>query len=273
MSCSSNDNEEGYLSTENSFKVLIDGETYIFNTFMAIKNHDNFEVRGSINNQESIYIRFNSNGILDYANFYINGTSTDYKSSYYFPKHTFSISGIAIDNVNKVVSADFEGSIFDNNYDVSSNVITLAQGSFNLVFVDSPGFIDKFIDAKINGQNFESVKHFTSSDDLGIFKIGGVSDNEFTFTINFDAETFLTDTFQGGTYQFFSSDEINSVGLIFYNPYNNIYEEYDFSGTLVIDEPNSESQTFVSGSFSGTALNDNGESFNISDGEFNLIFI
>jgi hypothetical protein len=260
------------LPTENAFSVIIDGVAYEFDTFSAYKSNDNYEVRGSINNEESLYIRFNANGVLDRASFSTFGIIS-HVSFYHFPKATFSISDIAIDRTNNVIQANFGGLIYGDNDDLSSNTLSLTQGFFNLVFYDSMPNHDEFIDASINGETFESMKHFTSSNGEGIFKIGGISDNEYIITINFDNEIFIGNTFQGGTYTFDSSNEINSVGIEFKDPYNDIYEAYSFSGTLVIDDPESPGPSTVYGSFSGIATNTNGDSFVVSDGSYSLTFI
>ena len=262
--------EDEQLLVDEFFSVKIDGEDYVFDTFDVYKYNDNYEVRGSINNQETLYIRFNANGVLDRAHFYNTGTPNqiNYKTFYYFPKETFRISNLIIDDTNNVVKANFEGLIYDDSFDLSSDTMSVTQGVFNLVFIDSMPNEDEFIDATVDGQRFESMKHFETSYDLGGFRISGMSDNEYTLTLNLGEEPFLA-----GTYMFSNSNEINSVGIEFNDPYNDISEAYNVSGTLVIDELESEFSAHVSGSFNGIATNSNGDTFIVSNGVFNLNFI
>ena len=273
--CSSSDdgNEQQQLSTENSFTVTIDGTLYTFDTFFATKTFDNYEVLGFNGNNENFFIRFNKNGVLDRANFYIlDGTlDNNFNSAFYNPD--FSLSNLTIDLSQNVVSANFSGNVYEDDLDViNSEVRAVQSGSFNLVFVENQldPLLNEFTDATINGTLFESVKHGTSGGFGGntVYELFGISDNTLTLSVVVDANAL-----QEGTYNFTTDASVNRINVEYVNPFDEVndYEDLSVSGTLVIDAV-IEGTTFdiIQGSFTATATSDGGEVYTIENGTFNL---
>lgn len=267
--CSSSDDGGSGLSTTNSFTVTIDNVDYTFNTFTAIKNYDNYEVLGSNDNQENFYLKFNENGFLDRANFYSTDFSLDiyYNSAFYYPINSFTLDNVISDDSNNVIQADFNGLIYEDDLDLTSSSLTVNQGSFNLVYTEVQQAADIYLDAKINGEAYESVKYSQSSNGGSDIDLGGFSDGELNLGVKFNPNTV-----QPGTFNFSSSDETNSITIEYVNPYDNTYENLDINGTLVIEEVVSGFPSFVKGTFTATATNNAGNTYTISDGKYNLAY-
>ena len=273
--CSSSDdsNNPQQLSTENSFSVTIDGTLYTFDTFFATKTFDNYEVLGFNGNNENFFIRFNKNGVLDRANFYIlDGTlDNNFNSAFYNPD--FSLSNLAIDLSQNVVSANFSGNVYEDDLDVvTSEVRAVQSGSFNLVFVENQldPLLNEFTDATINGSLFESVKHGSSGGFGGntVYELFGISDGTLTVSVVVDANAL-----QEGTYNFTTGSSVNRINVEYVNPFDetNDYEELSVSGILVIDAViEGTSFDIIQGSFSATATGEGGEVYTIENGTFNL---
>ncbi len=274
-SCSSSDDSndmETQLPTENSFSVTIDGQLYTFDTFIALKVFDNYEVLGSNSNQENFYLRFNQNGVLDRANFYVIDGSfdNDYNSAFYNPD--FNLTNLTFDMSQNIVSASFNGNIYQDDLDITSTSRTVESGSFNLTFTvnQADPNLDEFINATINGQSYETIKHGTTGGAAGSTIVGnfGISDGTITTTIYVDASNIQT-----GTFNFTEGSAINKVSFEYVNPFDddNDYEELDASGTLIIDTI-IEGALFdlIQGTFTATATSTSGETYVVENGTFNV---
>ncbi len=266
LGCSSSNEGD---DIENSFSVTIDGVDYVFDTFYANKSYDNYVVLGSNSNDENFYLSFNQNGVLERADFYSTDFSVDlyYSSLFYFPKETFNLNNIMIDTENNIVRGSLDGTIYEDESNLISNSLTINQGAFNLVYTSMTQNFDIYVDATINGERFESIKHSISENQSSDMVYGGISDNELTLAITTNRQSV-----QPGSYSFSNSNQTNSFAIYYINPYNDTFENYNVSGTLVVDEVVSGSQTIVTGSFSGIATNELGETFTITDGIYNLVY-
>ena len=276
MGCSSSDDsndQQQQLSTQNSFSVTIDNVDYTFNTFFAYKTHDNYEVLGSNDNQENFYLRFNQNGVLDRANFY----STDFSlninstSSFYNAESSFNISNLTFDMSQNVVSANFSGTIYEDDLDViNGDSMNVQSGSFNLVFTENQvdANLDTFIDATVNGSLYETVKHGTSSSGSSVVELFGISDTTLVMSVYVD-----TNNVQVGTFDFTNTSIANKVSVEVVDPFNqtNNFEQLDVTGTLVIDNIiDGAAFDLLQGTFSVTASSANGDVYTITNGTFNL---
>lgn len=275
--CSSSDdnNDQSQISSENSFTVTVDGVNYTFDTFFAFKTHDNYEVLGSNSNQENFYLRFNQNGVLDHANFYSTDFSLDldFLSSFYNAKSMFTLSDLTFDSSQNIVNASFNGTLFEDDIDVTnSTTVEVQNGSFNLTYIvnEVDVNLDEHIDAAINGELYETVKHGRSGGAAGgtIYQLFGVSDNNIVISIDVDSNTV-----QEGTFTFASDDVVNRVSVETVNPFSitNDFEILSVTGTVTIDSIiDGAAFDLFQGSFSATATSEAGEVYVIENGIFNL---
>ncbi|WP_299224079.1 hypothetical protein [uncultured Aquimarina sp.] len=279
VGCGSDDSDTSLSLTE-SFNVNADSENIPITSWQAMRTFDNIEILGDTGDGKSFYIRFNENGVLDRANYddYTNGLG--FSTSYSNPSETFTIQNVSINEANKIVNISFEGIIYEDDLDVfsPSSTIEITQGEINVKFIENPTAtspeLNDFIDAKIDGQLFQSMKHATitsSSTDLISYSADG--DGIESISLNFDE---LNTT--AGTYNFTPGTQSESISFSTFDPFASEfgeYIEYETSGTLIIEvyipsSPTSLGQ--LTGTFECTA-SANGETINITEGKFNFSFL
>ncbi|WP_299605493.1 hypothetical protein [uncultured Aquimarina sp.] len=278
MSCGSDDSD-ATLSLTESFNLTVDSETIPITTWQALRTFDNIEILGDADDGKSFYMRINENGVLDRVDYDDFDNGLDFSSSYYNPSETFIVQNISIDENNKIINISFEGTLYENDLDVfsPSSTVEITQSSINIKFVENPTAIspdqDTFIDAKINGELFQSMKHATSTGiDSNLISYSGDSDGIASININFDKVTTTA-----GTYNFTSNDQATSVSYSTFDPFTEEFGEfidYETSGTLIIEVYTPSTPTslgLLKGSFECTATA-NGQTVNITEGRFNFTF-
>jgi len=282
VGCGSDDSNDtiGTLPLTESFNLMAESESIPISSWQALRTFDNFDILGETDDNRTFYIRFNANGVLDRADYVADPSSFGFSSSYSNPSETFTIQNVSVDEVNKIVNISFEGIVYENDTDVfsPSSTIEITQGQINVKFEENPAALspdlDTFIDAKIDGVLFESMKHAvstTSSSDLISFS--GDSDGIASININYEKSNISV-----GTFQFSPSMVSPSVSFTTFDPFTDEfgeYIEYETSGTLIIEVYTPSSPTsfgLLKGTFQCTASS-NGQTINITEGKFNFTFI
>ncbi len=265
-------------STTETFDLTIDNENLSVTSWQATRTYDNIDITGNVSDGRTFYIRFNENGVLDRAEFTPDPNAFSYSSSYYFPKKTFQIENLSIDEANKFVKISCKGIIYEDDFDVFSPSSTLSvdKGEINIKFKENPNApssnLDTFIDTKIDGKLFESMKHVTSGVS-NVISYSGESDGKESFFITFNK----TNT-APGTYNFTSSSSELLVGFSTNDPFVDEfgeYTEYETSGTLTIESFTPAAAGtfgFMKGTFELSAT-EGTTTISVTEGKFNISFL
>jgi len=272
IGCSpSDDIESKEVPASDSFVYSYDNEEVSISSWNAVKVENTLLVTGSAEDGRKFAIEFNKFGNLSSANSY---STTDFgfpltNSFEYFKSNYFDFELVGIDEVNKRVSVNFSGDLYEDNYDINSTT-HFVQGSFNVSYSEQePQIAGLEVSAKINGKDWYATDGnqsggFFSGSDIELYMI---SDDEYfiSFAMNHDNTTALE-------YNFDENSTVNKVAFSEYDPATDEIVEYQTSGTFNITEKNEGLQiTQIIGTYNLTARNGSNV-IEVTQGKVNLAY-
>jgi len=271
--CSSSDDSDG-STIEAGFSITLDGTEYVLTNTVAGKIEGNLIVRGDNEAGDgSIQILFNSNGDLSEVRSTGFGSASSFPSAssfYYYNSFYMNFSLVSIDESANTVSFQFNGDIYDNQFDLTSDSFSI-MGSFNGTYEEADPEISGIgISASLNGTNWIAVDDYQNG---GFFPGSDVSHNFFSddpYTISIITNHDTTTT---GTYSFTNTETVNLVRVSRWDTNTNLLVDLAVTGTLVITEKVvGASQTTLSGTFEVAANEPEGEAVTITGGDYFYVY-
>lgn len=266
-SCSSNDDS---VVESNYFKYTFDGKEVNVKNWIATKYEKRFKVEGVSEDGESFGIIFNIYGNLTQAFSDPNNSSIPASWSYvYYKSNYFKIDSIEVDELNKRVSIEFSGDLYEDEYDLDSNKHTV-KGGFSVEYVDDVLPISGIeTSANINGKqwygtNSDSEGGFFSGSDI---QLNESSDDEYqlSFFLNHDNTT-------ESSYNFDSNSTVNKVKLFKFDVNRREYVEFETEGILTITEKEvGPTYTIITANFNLLATK-GGETITVSEGKIRTAY-
>lgn len=255
---------------EAAFEVELDEELYVGENIHGSLNEDGALSIDTENNPQQFELSVadlqEGNYTLgpdDEATIFYNPDNIENdEGTYEASEGTVSITNI--DQENETVSGVFSGALISLDDD---STIEMTNGKFENISYGTGGGGSgtNFITANVDGDNFESNSiSSTEGDGVGISAVIGTDDenNDIQLQLNmpYSASTGSHQVITGGVYSaaYHITDE---------NGETVEYETFNNSGSIVIDERDEDN---VTGTFSFSVRNDDGEVLQITDGEFDV---
>lgn len=261
FSCSS-DSSDSSDSTADFFNLTYNGQTKNVTTWQAIKQENFIEVAGDTPDGLGISFKFNIHGNL-YESFTHPNTlesTIPLQSSFaYFSNNTFTFELVELNTTNNTVKVNFNGKVYDNEYDHTSEYSTVS-GSFKIPYINYPPTVTGIgTYAKINNQDWYGAQK-SASGDGSVMALSVQNGSEYVLDIvypYYGAET--------GTFNFANNSAVNRISFSKYDPTTHELIEYNVSGTITYTTASS----IVQGTFSLTATHPtNGSTITITNGTF-----
>lgn len=273
-SCSSDDgNGDNSGPFTQFFEHSFEGQEINITQWQAVKSENNLEVLGTSPDGSSISVSFNKFGnVNDISTTSAISSSDPWMFSYYnYSSNYIDFELVSIDEVNKRVEVNYSGKVYEDAYNITSSFSNI-EGSFHVNYVEAtPQLSGLQFTAKLQGQDWHSVKSVTSRIGSGLndYSLQHASDDEYVLSLKFNHETT-----NEGVYNFSSSAESNKVVLLKYNTTSHEYIEYECAGTLDLTEKTSLGFFYlVEGTFSFTATNpDDNTQIQVTNGVFKDIY-
>ncbi|MDP2161838.1 MAG: hypothetical protein Q8K02_15250 [Flavobacterium sp.] len=275
VSCSGNEELENDQTLDDYPSIIsieVNGEEY-YSGFTTT-----FKTENIISIPNGAVIKFDASGRFGYFNIKLptSGPSSIDRNFYsfkFFSSNFFNFNLETVDEVNKRVKGTFDGYLFADSADLTSES-KYVRGSFDLKYVELvPSVFNLKNQAKINGTEWVKIR-----DESTIIPIGSLSknythhdydDNEYRISINYNLPngvSFLNETI----YNFTNTDISNNVKLAKYDIISNTLVNYKTSGQLTITK---YENSIMYGTYFFTAVNPNNPSdiIQVTDGDFKLI--
>jgi hypothetical protein len=263
------------------FNINYNNVPLILSDWKAERDGDYFRITASKyvstgSNTSTLYndiaLFFHKDGTLITTSMYDLSISNSFDTSFYYSENTFDFVIEKIDEVNHTIKINFNGKIFDNNYNSYSHIGTPFKNVNGSVFMPyenlapiSLSFSKPETTMKVNGNDWRG-RGQTFNQDIG---------DGFLIEINGDKEYNLDlvipkNNIKIGTFYFNQNSDIfklNSVSLLRYYPGKILPNEFVCTGSLNITE---KAGGYIKGTFSFTA-NDplTNENVSITNGVFN----
>lgn len=255
-SCSSDDSAaEEFLDTTQTYTFSRENRPVNLGEFVVVKTEHQFKVAQK--GQSDWYFTFDDQGRfgkmqfkfvpLGYTNQVVRQSYPDFSSNY------FDFNLVSIDEVNKRVKFNFNGTIYQflDNLDFERNEVS---GEFDVYYIDNitliPGLTNE---AVINGDNWRRVS-FTRTTSGNNILVDSKSDDAYKILINFE------NSIVPGTYTFTPSSTTNRVYLAKFNTDTRTYTTYQTTGTMNITAKTTllgANSFTLTGNYSITATNPN----------------
>lgn len=272
-SCSSDSNSNTTPVNTNEYFTYNDaGADVTITHWTAIRSEDTFEVLGETADGSSMYLNFNSAGVLvRAASTSPSGSSIPWRNSAYdFSSDSFNFHLMSVDPINKMVTLTYGGKLYEDDNDQTSP-FAMATGTASVHYTEvAPQIAGLGFSAKIAGNTWHGVKSYTTNNGpIENVVLSFNSDDKNQISLYFNH--YNTDA---GTYSFNAASLNNKVVLSVYNPTTRLYTDYNCAGTFKIDEKTTSfNTTLIRGSFSLTATNPtNGSVIQITDGAFKEVY-
>ena len=261
------------------FNVNYDNVPLVLSDWKAERDGDYFRITASnfVNTgsnastlHNDIVLFFHTDGTLITTSMYDFLISNTFDTSFYYSENTFDFEIEKIDEVNQTIKVNFNGKIFDNNYNSYSHIVTPFKNLNGSIFMpyenlnpNSVSFSKPETTMKVNGNDWRG-RGQTFNQDIGdgfVIEING--DKEYNLYIVIPKINLKT-----GIFYFNKNSDIfklNSVSLLRYYPGNILPNEFVCTGSLNI----TETGKYITGTFSFTAndpLTD--ENVSITNGVF-----
>ena len=265
--CSSSDDPGSELAA--GFTIVYEGVTYELININAIRVEDNLGVTGETGDGAIIQVLFNSNGDLGEVRSDIfpgsPETALPDASTFYFYS-SFYMDFDLVELTEDTFAFTFDGTLHEDEFVIDSPTFTMS-GSYNGSYTEvAPGIPGEGVSAVVNGVDWIAVSDTQSG---GFFSGSDVthtffSDDQYAFGIDSNH-----DNTEVGTYNFSPSSDVNRIQVLKWDTEAEMEVELEASGTLVVEQKNVGTfETEFSGTFTVTAIDTDGSTITVTDGQF-----
>ena len=269
-SCSSDDsdpvdNTPG--NEEQSFEYSLNGQDIPMTIYGGYISGEMIFVSAGAADGRSIQLTFNVFGdIATATSFSTQGNVNSYMNHYFFKENYFDFEMVSLDN--NQVKANFSGKLYDDQYDLDSDFVTV-EGSFVIDLTNTPPPIDGLtVSATVNGKAWHEVEGGTTSGSS--YSLFSNSDNEYSFSFLIDPGTIAI-----GNNTFNANSEVNKVVVYKYNTALGYEEELvSNNGTFNITSKTTVGNfTVIEGTFTVNAEHpETGADVTVTNGQFKIAY-
>lgn len=275
FACSSDSDPDSKKNPLDRFDINYDGKSLVLSNLYASTDGNYFLITGSKYGKKeadgypltnSLSLFFHKDGTLINASMYDISIKNYLSSSFYFSKDSFKFQIENIDEVNKRINVNFEGTLYER-YIVGAQ--EEVNGSISIVYKDSNP-------SGTNKENFGTTMKVNDQNWRGLCTTSTLSSGEITHVLNIKGDSQYSinivvpkENLKIGTYTFSkNSDVYKDYTVNFFRYYaNSGLNEFISSGKLTITEI--EKGRNIIGTFSLTATNPiTNETVSVTEGNF-----
>lgn len=256
---------------ESAFHVELNGELYTGNNIESAITPNEGLVIGTSNDVKQFVLQvfnpaegsFTLGGLTDDEGLIIYDTDSTDDESAVFTANEGTITISELNEENQKVSGTFTGTMAST--DLPDSTITMTEGVFeNISYMTGEDVVSDSLVATIGGESFTSSDIVTASSGDGNVAVVGTDE------LNDELQLTIPENTVPGDYSINAPLEAYSANYRQEDPDTGEVTEYDSfnnSGSIVIEE---RVGSVISGHFSFSVQNDDGEILQVTEGHFNL---